>query len=292
MLPHRLEVATPEGVEVWVFGRWTETAAAGLVLPGTSHQTHPAGNSCVFDMTTAESVRGGAEERKGGEPGGSEENASSPSSSSSSSSSSSASSSVFAQPYVGYPPGWPPPAYEGGGDDETTAAAAAAGGAETETIAARGEGGHVLVVPRLGGGGGGDVGSGAGAGATATPGWFVLDTSCAGYAVDPAAADACGMPAFGELSVVGVSAAALNGRMRRGGNISLGACTVPAPLYMEQALGAALRTPPMGDGGGGGGLVGVLGTDFLQHCVVGRGASLSFGLTSCYNLKRVWFRTL
>ena len=26
------------------------------------------------------------------------------------------------------------------------------------------------------------------------------------YAVDPAAADACGMPAFGELSVVGVSA--------------------------------------------------------------------------------------
>lgn len=43
---------------------------------------------------------------------------------------------------------------------------------------------------------------------------------------------------------------------------------MPAPLFMEQALAAALRTPPGGGGGGGGGLVGVLGTDFLQHCVV------------------------
>jgi hypothetical protein len=77
-----------------------------------------------------------------------------------------------------------------------------------------------------------------------------------------------------------LTAAALNGRMRRGESIALGACTVPAPLYMEQALGAALRTPPLptlegglgggsgGGGGGGGGLMGVLGTDFLQHCVV------------------------
>ena len=66
--------------------------------------------------------------------------------------------------------------------------------------------------------------------------------------------------------MVGVTAAALHGRMRRGATISLGACTVPAPLYMEQALAAALRTPQLGGGGGGGvdgdggGLIGVLGT--------------------------------
>ena len=68
-----------------------------------------------------------------------------------------------------------------------------------------------------------------------------------------------------------MTAAALHGRMRRGVQISLGACTVPAPLYMEQALAAALRTPELGGGGSGGdggdggdgdggGLIGVLGT--------------------------------
>ena len=115
----------------------------------------------------------------------------------------------------------------------------------------------MLVAPRLNG--------------QASPGWFVLDTSCAGFAIEPSVADRLGMPAFGELSVVGVSAAALSGAMRRGTTISAGCVDVPAPVYMEQSLAAALRTPPApvgSDPSAGGGLVGVLGTDFLQHCVV------------------------
>jgi hypothetical protein len=170
LLPHRLELATPEGVEVWVFARWTANAATGLVLPGTSHQTHPAGNSCVFDMSAAEVVKFGegeaTAERAEAEAAGGTEGTSL--------------TSVFAQPYEGYPPSsdgrWAPPVYDaagaGTGEGEGAAAAAAAAAAITEAIAARGEGGHVLVLPRLGHGG-----------ATATPGWFVLDTSCSGYAV-------------------------------------------------------------------------------------------------------------
>jgi hypothetical protein len=164
--------------------------------------------------------------------------------------------SQFAQPHQGYPPSsahqWLPPVY--GTSD-----------CETEVVAARGEGGHVFLLPSLGGT------SRTGL----SPGWFVLDTSCAGFAVDPAAADAFGMSAFGEVSVVGVGEAALSGRMRRGTHITLGTCTFPAPLYMEQALSAALRTPPLVSGvrglvsgDGGEGLAGVLGTDYLQHCVV------------------------
>mmetsp|Transcript_13847 Transcript_13847/g.49694 ORF Transcript_13847/g.49694 Transcript_13847/m.49694 type:complete len:199 (+) Transcript_13847:1538-2134(+) len=80
------------------------------------------------------------------------------------------------------------------------------------------------------------------------------------------------MPSFGELAVVGVSAAALRGSMRRGGALTLGAVTARAPLFMEQALAAALRTPSLGAIAGGdidnASLVGVLGTDFMQRAVV------------------------
>lgn len=241
MLPHRLEVATPEGVETWVFDRWTSAGSTGFALPGVAHQTLPAGNSCRYDMTGATVTEVSDDEQPTGgveHPGG----AALPPPSSSSAR-------AFAPPYRGAP-AW-----------STARWAEAEADPMHSVTAARGDGGHVLVLPRLDG--------------CYTPGWFVLDTSCAGFAVDPSAADACGMDAFGRLSVVGVSAAALSGRMRRGRTISLGACTVPNPLYMEQALGAALRVPPVPTGnarGAGGdgldGLVGVLGTDFLQHCVV------------------------
>ena len=46
-VPHRCELATPEGVEAWVFGEWNRSDV-GLLVPGVSHQTHPAGNSCVY----------------------------------------------------------------------------------------------------------------------------------------------------------------------------------------------------------------------------------------------------
>lgn len=209
-VPHRLELATPEGVEAWVFGGWAATEC-GLVLPGVSHQTLPAGGAGSFTLASAVDEGGGGD---------------------------------FSQPYAGYPAGdprWPSPTYAAG-------AAPAAGAA---VACARGEGGHVLVAPRLGG--------------EAAPGWFVLDTSSAGFAIDPSAADALSMPAFGELSVVGVAAATLRGAMRRGSSLGLGQCTLPSPLFMEQSLGAALRTPP---GPGGAGLVGVLGADFLAHCVL------------------------
>ena len=223
-VPHRCELATPEGVEAWVFGEWSRSDV-GLLVPGVSHQTHPAGNSCVYRAKrTAKRILDGEK----------------------------SSSKIFSQPYEGYPTDddrWPVPTYSANDEGVTEAAAA--------VPAARGEGGHVLVAPRLNG--------------QASPGWFVLDTSCAGFAIEPSVADRLGMPAFGELSVVGVSAAALSGAMRRGTTISAGCVDVPAPVYMEQSLAAALRTPPApvgSDPSAGGGLVGVLGTDFLQHCVV------------------------
>lgn len=220
-VPHRCELATPEGVETWVFGEWSRSED-GLLVPGVSHQTHPAGNSCVYRAKKTVS---------------SEEESSS---------------NLFSQPYEGYPRDnsrWPVPTYTSGDASVMEAAAA--------VPAARGEGGHVLIAPRLNG--------------EASPGWFVLDTSCAGFAIEPSVADRLGMPAFGELSVVGVSNAALSGAMRRGTTISAGCVNVPAPVYMEQSLSAALRTPPPpigSDPSTGGGLVGVLGADFLQHSVV------------------------
>jgi hypothetical protein len=243
-VPRRLEVATPEGPEVWHFAEWRrEERANGLLLPRVAHQTLPAGNTCAYELTDAAAAT----------------------------TTTTSTSSVFAPPYLGLPPSsdssaWPPTAYATSRD-------------AAEAICARGEGGHVLVVPELsapagvGGGGAGAGGRGSsGSSCSARPGWFVLDTSCAGYAIEPSVADALAMPSFGELAVVGVSAAALRGSMRRGGALTLGAVTARAPLFMEQALAAALRTPSLGAMAGGdddnASLVGVLGTDFMQRAVV------------------------
>ena len=114
-VPHRCELATPEGVEAWVFGEWNRSDV-GLLVPGVSHQTHPAGNSCVYRAKrTASTIDGESSE-------------------------------IFSQPYEGYPTDddrWPVPTYSINDAAVTEAAAA--------VPAARGEGGHVLVAPRLNG---------------------------------------------------------------------------------------------------------------------------------------------
>ena len=244
-VPHRVEMALPEGVETWVLGEWTR-AACGFVLPRVAHQTLPAGDACWYETTETETI-----ETDGNDDGdGSvdeETDGTETTTRPSPSSSVSAPRVSFAMPREGYPsddPAWPPTAYLG---DEDAACRA---------TAARGDGGHVLVLPRLDG--------------DATPGWFVLDTASPGYAIDPAAADALGASSFGRLSVVGVGAAALAGKLRRGSSVGLGACVVSYPTYMEQALRAALRTPPspVRSTEEPIGLVGALGTDFLQHCVL------------------------
>ena len=245
-VPHRVEMALPEGVETWVFGEWSR-AACGLVLPRVAHQTLPAGDACWYETTETETIETDGNDDGNGsvdEETDETETTTRPSPSSSVSAPRGVS---FAMPREGYPsddPLWPPTAYLG---DEDAACRA---------TAARGDGGHVLVLPRLDG--------------DATPGWFVLDTASPGYAIDPAAADALGASSFGRLSVVGVGAAALAGKLRRGSSVGLGACVVSYPTYMEQALRAALRTPPspVRSTEEPIGLVGALGTDFLQHCVL------------------------
>jgi hypothetical protein len=105
----------------------------------------------------------------------------------------------------------------------------------SDVAAARGDGGHVLIRPFVNG--------------AAAPGWFAIDTSSCGHAIDPEYADALGAPAFGRLAVVGAAAASLAGAFRRGDEVAVGAARVPSPLFMEQALAGAMRCPALpGDG--------------------------------------------
>ena len=108
----------------------------------------------------------------------------------------------------------------------------------SDVAAARGDGGHVLIRPFVNG--------------VAAPGWFAIDTSSCGHAIDPEYADALGAPAFGRLAVVGAAAASLAGAFRRGDEVAVGAARVPSPLFMEQALAGAMRCPALpGDGAAG-----------------------------------------
>jgi len=118
-------------------------------------------------------------------------------------------------------------------------------------LTCRGEGGHVLVKPKLE----------SADGATTSSDWFVLDTASTGFAVTGDVADALSMSAFGTMSIVGV-AAPLEGAMRRGHALSLGPLTLSSPLFMEQNLDGALRVPD------GERLGGVLGIPALAHAVV------------------------
>ena len=246
-VPHRVEIALPEGVETWTYGDWRMTEA-GLVLPGVSHARYPAGDEASFEMTDA-TLRGFA---------GSDGNAGSEGSEGSEA----AGDSVFARPGLA----------EDDSDvradtDRDAHADAPRGSSGGLCSATRGEGGHFLARPLFDG--------------RASPGWFVLDTASSGHAIDPFAADALDLPGpFGALSVIGVASASLAGRMRRARSVSLGGATARHQPMMEQALAAATRTPPLlpmpgappvptpGSGGDPGGLVGALGTDFMRRCVI------------------------
>lgn len=230
---HRVEVVVPEGVEAWVFDAYHVEADTKVASPQIAHQTLPGGDSCQFLETKSSIVT-------------EEEN-------------NDASTTYlktlhdFALPREGYVDDtrWQRPMFDN--DDATTPSPS------TSTVAGRGDGGHVLVRCELNG--------------SQSPGWFVLDTGSCGNAIDPEYADTLNLPSFGKLTVVGAAAASLAGGMRRAENIKLGGMQVQSPLFMEQALSGAMRCPVLldfdtDDTTGGGQLVGVLGTDFLQHCVL------------------------
>ena len=253
---HRAELALPEGVETWVFDAYAAGGDARVARPDVAHQTLPGGDRCEFRATRARRARLENDDAVDKENG------------------------------HGVSFDAPPEGYRGAFDARWPRVAAdAADDADdaddavddrppplsqinfrdaSDVAAARGDGGHVLIRPFVNG--------------AAAPGWFAIDTSSCGHAIDPEYADALGAPAFGRLAVVGAAAASLAGAFRRGDEVAVGAARVPSPLFMEQALAGAMRCPALpGDaaaGGsgsaaaGGGRLLGTLGTDFLQHCVL------------------------
>lgn len=116
----------------------------------------------------------------------------------------------------------------------------------------RGEGGHILVKATL---------ESSEDGASLTD-WFVLDTASTGLAVAPYVADAVSMSSFGSMAIVGV-AAPLEGALRRGKKLSVGALSLSSPIFMEQNLDGALRVP------NGERLAGVIGLSVLgAHAIV------------------------
>ena len=239
-VPHRVELALPEGVETWVFDAYAVDAGAGVAFPRVAHQTFPGGDRCEFRADSAARLPASAGQE-----------------------------SAFEAPREGYrgdfDARWPrveDPLLLGDGD---AAANAAALRSPRFVPAGRGDGGHILLRPSVNG--------------VAAPGWFVIDTSSCGHAVDPAYADALEMPAFGRLAVVGAAAASLAGALRRGETVAVGARALASPVFMEQALAGAMRCPALPDAvvgepaqnsgdPGVGRLLGTLGTDFLQHCVL------------------------
>lgn len=243
---HRFELALPEGVETWVFDAYAVDDDAKVAHAKVAHQTLPGGDRCEFELTrTKRSVKqtSSAVTEEQNEPFDD----------------------TFDAPPEGYRGGfdarWPRVAFakENLAEEEQT-------NAPPLTVAAgRGDGGHVLLRPSVNG--------------VPAPGWFAIDTSSCGNAIDPEYADALNMPAFGRLAVVGAAAASLAGAFRRADRIDVGACRVASPLFMEQALAGAMRCPALTSGGSSpsgvsdassssGRLLGTLGTDFLQHCVL------------------------
>jgi len=233
---HRAEFALPEGVEVWVFDGYAFRADARIAAPSRAHQTVPGGDRCEYLVTSVRAIDPAARETFD-----------------------SLDALSFASRRDGFvtDPRWPTPTFRGledaSGGDWTAAA---------KTRAARGEGGHAFLRPTLNG--------------VLAPGWFALDTASRGNVIDSKYADALHMPAFGRIAVVGAAAASLSGALRRGNDVALGALTLPSPLFMEQALTGAARCPEAADAArtgarladGQGALLGTLGTDFLQHCVL------------------------
>ena len=234
---HRAELALPEGVETWVFDAYAAGGEARVARPNVAHQTLPGGDRCEFRATRARKCRAELENDDAVE----KENA------------------------HGVSFDAPPEGYRGAFDARWPRVAADDADAADAVAAARGDGGHVLIRPFVNG--------------AASPGWFAIDTSSCGHAIDPKYADALGAPAFGRLAVVGAAAASLAGALRRGETVAVGARALASPVLMEQALAGAMRCPALPDAGVGeparnsgdpgvGRLLGTLGTDFLQHCVL------------------------
>ena len=116
----------------------------------------------------------------------------------------------------------------------------------------RGEGGHVLVRPTLGGR---DVGL------------FVLDTATACCVLAPAAVDAVGGTRFAEHEVLGQGGALATALVRGTGALALGGLRLGTPLFREMVLEGAVRGPSNWRGPGPAPrIAGVLGYDVLAHC--------------------------
>jgi hypothetical protein len=106
--------------------------------------------------------------------------------------------------------------------------------------------GHLLVRPSIDG---------------APPaGFFLLDTGASGCVIEAGAADALGLPAFGELHVTGM-AGKVPSRFRRAATLTLGPLTVRRVAMMEMACSGLVRGAP-------GPVLGIVGFDVFRRAVV------------------------
>ncbi len=106
--------------------------------------------------------------------------------------------------------------------------------------------GHLLVRPSIDG--------------APSAGFFLLDTGASGCVIEAGAADALGLPAFGELHVTGM-AGKVPSRFRRAATLALGPLTVRRVAMMEMACGGLVRGAP-------GPVLGIVGFDVFRRAVV------------------------
>ncbi|KAL4443501.1 hypothetical protein ABPG75_011238 [Micractinium tetrahymenae] len=107
--------------------------------------------------------------------------------------------------------------------------------------------GHSLVKPRLNG---------------KEVGYFIFDTGASGFVLDPQAADALGLEAFGELQVISM-VGRIGSRFRRAESFQLGPLVMERPLFMELPCSGIVSGVP-----DGGRVVGIVGYDVLRRAVV------------------------
>ena len=130
----------------------------------------------------------------------------------------------------------------------------AGGDASAEVECWRGEGGHVLVRPTVGGR---DVGL------------FVLDTGTACCVLSPGAVEALGGERFAAHQVLGQGGSLATSLVRGAGDLQWGGLTLVRPLFREMVLEGAVRGPVNWRGPGPvPKVVGVLGYDVFAHCSV------------------------
>jgi len=76
-----------------------------------------------------------------------------------------------------------------------------------------------------------------------TPAAAPWRAGASGLVIEPAAADALGLAAFGRLHVAGI-AGRVPCRYRRAASLAVGPLTMARPLFMEMALGGLVRGAP------------------------------------------------